>query len=170
MNIPNTLTLVRLFLIPIFVLFFFSGETNSLTNATLIFLIAGLTDVLDGYIARKYNLITKWGTVLDPLADKLMLVTVLTCLFLRNYIPLWVVLIIAIKEFLMISAGISFYRKDVVFPADGYGKIATLVFYIGILYLPFHSIISNYLIYLGVAVSILAFVNYLLKVTRKFKV
>ncbi len=169
MNIPNMLTLMRLFLIPIFILFFFSGTDTSLTNATLVFLLAGVTDVLDGFIARKYNLITKWGTVLDPLADKLMLLTVLSCLVLKNYIPLWVLIIMTLKEFLMITAGITLYKKDIVMPADGYGKIATLVFYLAILYLPFNSILSNYLIYLAVGSSIFAFTNYLMKYSGKSK-
>jgi cardiolipin synthase len=67
MNIPNILTLFRLFLIPIFILLFFSNIFNYLFYSVLIFLVAGITDILDGYIARKYSLITKLGTVLDPL-------------------------------------------------------------------------------------------------------
>ncbi|MCY6485308.1 CDP-diacylglycerol--glycerol-3-phosphate 3-phosphatidyltransferase [Clostridium aestuarii] len=168
MNIPNILTLFRLFLIPVFILSFFSQSPQSLLNSTFIFLLAGITDVLDGFIARKYNLITKWGIVLDPLADKLMLVTVLSCLVVKNYIPIWILVVISIKEFLMISAGISLYKKNIVIPANGYGKIATLVFYIAILYLPFNSTISNYFIYGAVAISIGAFINYFRGYKKKF--
>ena len=77
MNLPNILTTIRLLLIPVFVLVFFSYGTQGLIYGAIIFLIAGFTDVLDGHIARKFNLVTKYGIVLDPLADKLMLLTVL---------------------------------------------------------------------------------------------
>ena len=98
MNIPNMLTLFRLFLIPVFILVFFSNMANSLMAAVGIFLLAGLTDVLDGYIARKYNLITKWGIVMDPLSDKLMLLTVLSCLVITSYAPVWILMVVAAKE------------------------------------------------------------------------
>lgn len=68
MNLPNILTLFRMFLIPIFILVFFSNIKNNIFYSIILFLIAGLTDVLDGYIARKKNLVTKWGIVLDPLS------------------------------------------------------------------------------------------------------
>lgn len=170
MGIPNILTLIRLFLVPVFILFFFSNSPNNLINATIVFFIAGITDVLDGYIARKYDLISKWGTVLDPLADKLMLMTTLICLFVKNYIPLWIVLIIGIKEFIMIYAGISLYKKDIVISSDIYGKITTLIFYIGILFMPLNFSISKYFIYIGVFLSIFAFFNYYMKYTRRYKV
>lgn len=160
MNIPNTLTLFRLFLIPVFVILFFSSLP--LGYSIFIFLLAGLTDVLDGYIARRYNLITKWGIVLDPLADKLMLVTVLTCLVAKHYIPSLVLFIIAGKEVFMIASGILLYKNGTVIPSNIYGKLASLFFYISIFVLVFDEQLGIYLLYISVISSIVALVNYLL--------
>lgn len=161
MNVPNALTLLRLVLIPIFVLVFFSGNEHNLMYSISIFLTAGFTDVLDGYIARKYNLITKWGIVLDPLADKLMLTTVLTCLVIGKYIPLWILIIVAAKEISMIIAGMILYKKNTVIPSNIFGKISTILFYVSIFTLGFiNSIWGDILLYVAVASAIIAFVNY----------
>jgi cardiolipin synthase len=161
MNIPNFLTLIRLFLIPVFTMVFFSGNTNSIINSVIIFAIAGITDVVDGYIARKYNLITKIGTVLDPLADKLMLLTVLTCLVVKAFIPLWVLIVVAVKEFLMIFAGILLYSQDEVVPSNGFGKISTFLFYMSIFSLAFQLPAAIYLMYIAVTSTLIAFIFYL---------
>ncbi|MDK2933316.1 MAG: hypothetical protein PWP27_1126 [Clostridiales bacterium] len=114
MNIPNILTLIRFLLIPVFVYFFFSNlEHNYLISAT-IFIFAGITDVLDGYIARTYNMVTKWGKLLDPLADKSMQLTVVFCLAYKKIIPLWAIYIILIKEILMVIGSIVLYRDKIV--------------------------------------------------------
>lgn len=162
MNIPNTLTIIRLVLIPIFILIFFSGLSNSILISIIIFFIAGFTDILDGYIARKYNMITKWGIVLDPLADKLMLLTVLSCLTISGYIPLWIVVIMAIKEISMIAGGVFLYNKDQVIPANRIGKLSTFLFYLSILILTFNHDLGKYLVYSAVVCAILAYFNYLL--------
>ena len=85
MNIPNALTLFRFILIGVFpYLYFMEGQVNNKVWAFAVFLLAGVTDVLDGFIARRCNLITKWGKLMDPLADKLMLITVLSvCLLIK---------------------------------------------------------------------------------------
>lgn len=160
MNIPNILTIFRLFLIPIFVIVFFSSTAKSLLFATLIFLFAGLTDVLDGYIARKYKLITKWGTVMDPLADKLMLLTVLGCLVIKNYIPNWILIVISVKEFAMIISATFLYKKDTVIPANSFGKVSTLLFYIAIFIFSFNRSLGDYLLYAAVISAIIALINY----------
>jgi cardiolipin synthase len=160
MNVPNLLSLFRLFLIPVFVFIFFSEVPNSLLYSIYIFLIAGFTDILDGYIARKYNLITKWGVVLDPLADKLMLTTVLTCLVIADLAPLWVLIIITAKELFMIIAGTLLYRSNSSIPANSFGKISTCLFYISIFTLAFNVRFGDYLLYIAVASAIIAFINY----------
>ncbi|MDP4146377.1 MAG: CDP-diacylglycerol--glycerol-3-phosphate 3-phosphatidyltransferase [Bacillota bacterium] len=162
MNIPNVITLIRLFLIPLFVLIFFSNKSGSFQSAIMIFFIAGLTDVVDGYLARKYNLITKWGTVMDPLADKLMLITVLTCFLIKGYIPLWIFFIMLIKEATMIIGGIVLYKRNTVIPADVFGKTATLLFYFAILCLLFNRSIGIVLIYIAVTSAVAAYINYFL--------
>ena len=106
MNIPNILTAIRFFLIPVFCIVYFSSINNQFMISIIIFLISGITDVLDGYIARKYDMVTKWGTLLDPLADKLMLLTVLFCLSRTHVIPIWIFILILAKEGLMILGGL----------------------------------------------------------------
>lgn len=167
MNIPNLLTLFRMFLIPIFILMFFSNINNSFAYSIYIFFIAGFTDVLDGYIARKHNLITKWGTVLDPLADKLMLITVLACLTLKKLIPSSVLIVVTMKEAAMIIAGVVLYNKNFIIPSNIFGKISTVIFYLAILVLSFNILYGKYLLYLAVISALVAFCNYSILYIKK---
>ncbi len=160
MNVPNILTLFRLFLIPVFVLVFFSSIQNNLVIAVSIFLLAGATDVLDGYIARKHNLVTKWGLVTDPLADKLMLLTVLICLAIKGYIPLLVVILIAAKDSLMIISGLFLYKKNTVIPANIFGKASTFLFYLAIFILPINKYTANIMLKIAVVSAFVALINY----------
>jgi len=129
-NIPNILTTIRFFLVPIFPVVYFSDLKNAHYIALVIFVVAGITDFLDGYIARKYDLISKIGTVMDPLADKFMQLTALTSLTLAKALPLWILIIFLAKEFFMIATGtILYWRKEnkMVIPSHVIGKIATIV-------------------------------------------
>ena len=121
MNIPNILTILRFLLIPAFA--YFLCARNYVT-AVLLFLTGGLTDVLDGHVARKYNLITSWGKIADPLADKLMQITAFVILSLvLKIIPLELVLVILAKEILMGLGALVLYRqKNTWFPPTGTGK------------------------------------------------
>jgi cardiolipin synthase len=99
----------------------------------ILFTFGGATDILDGFIARRYNMVTKWGKVFDPLADKLMQITALIFLTLHQYIPIIVLLIVIAKESLMLLGGILLYRKGkTVMGANWYGKLATVIFYFAI--------------------------------------
>jgi cardiolipin synthase (CMP-forming) len=162
MNIPNILTLFRIFLIPVFILVFFSNISNSLFIAILIFLIAGFTDILDGHIARKFNLITKFGMVLDPLADKLMLITVLACLSIQGYTSIWILIIVGAKELFMIVSAIFLYNDNTIIPSNLFGKISTFLFYLSIFILSLNISLGDYFLYAAVASSIIALSNYLI--------
>lgn len=133
--IPNILTLFRIILVPILIMTFFSSLENAMIWSLFIFLLAGLTDLLDGYLARKYQVISQLGTVLDPLADKLMLLGTLTCLYLGNYLPIAIVVIMYIKEGTMLTLGLVMYFKKtrVVIPSNIFGKSATVLFTIAII-------------------------------------
>jgi len=166
MNIPNILTIIRFLLIPGFVYYFFSPTEYGIKVAIIIFVAAGLTDVLDGFIARRFNLITKLGIVLDPLADKLMLLTVLVSITLKNQIPIWIIIVVAAKETLMILGAITLFSDhDIVVPANKLGKLSTITFYVAILAVTFKMPYSELLLDLFVAVTIAAlvvyFINYL---------
>lgn len=129
-NIPNAITILRLCLIPVFIWMFFSDTDLNYVWALIIYLFAGVTDLLDGYLARKYNVVTVVGIVLDPLADKLMLLTALACLTLVGILPIWALTIMMIIEGLQIISGIILYfhpRQDVI-PANKFGKAATVLF------------------------------------------
>jgi cardiolipin synthase len=166
MNIPNILTTIRFLLIPVFIYFFYSPSIeNNILYATSIFILAGITDILDGYIARTYNMITKWGIVLDPLADKLMQITVLVCFTDKGYLPFWVILVIGIKEFLMVIGAIFLYyfADKTVIPSNKYGKLATVFFYVAILSiaLDISKALNYILVTIAVVSTIIAFINYL---------
>ena len=128
-HVPNILTIIRFLLIPIIVIFAF--EDNYI--ATIIVLtISGLTDVLDGYIARKFNFISDFGKLMDPLADKATQVALLVTLTIQKIIPVWIIVIVIIKEFLMVSGASFLYGKELVVSSKWYGKLATVLFYIAI--------------------------------------
>lgn len=123
-------------------------------------MIAGFTDVLDGHIARKFNLVTKYGIVLDPLADKLMLLTVLFCLSVKEITPFWVFIVIAMKDLSMIVSGVFLYKKDTVIPSNFFGKASTVLFYVAILAEALGSNIGTYLLYVAVLSAFVALINY----------
>lgn len=165
MNLPNKITIMRIILIPIYLLVFFSNLENRILIAGLIFLLAGISDLVDGYIARKYDLTTDLGAVLDPFADKLMSFAVLISFTIAKLIPSWVLIAIGIKEvFMIIGSAISIiHHKDEVVHANYYGKFSTISFYIAILSIVFgvSELISTILLILTVTLNILAFYKYL---------
>ena len=128
-HIPNILTILRFLLIPFILLAIF---TNNYLIAFIIFTISGLTDILDGFIARKFNLISNFGKLMDPLADKLTQISMLCALVIQNIIPFWILMIVLLKEAIMVSGASFLYGKNVVVYSRWYGKLATVLFYIAI--------------------------------------
>ena len=123
-NIPNLLSLVRLLLVPVFVFLFLDGKT---TAAAIVFILSGFTDVLDGYIARKYDCISNLGKVLDPLADKLTQMSAFICLYITELVPLWMPVVYFVKEFATAIGALFVFRKGkVVVKSHVFGKLATL--------------------------------------------
>ena len=134
MNIPNALSLFRIILVPVFVAVFFSDTPHAYTIATAVFLAAGLTDVLDGRIARKYGQITKLGRLLDPLADKLTQAAMLICLTSRYPLMLLPFGMMVVKEIFCIVSGLAaINRTGEVEGSDWHGKAATVLLYITLL-------------------------------------
>ena len=167
MNLPNTLSIIRLLLVPVFIIAFFCGGSDSYILAALVYVLAEITDCLDGYIARRYNLVTKLGRILDPLADKLMAFTVLVCIVIASRVPVWAAVLFFIKEALMgLGAIIMYKRIDDVMPANYAGKIANVVFFADCVILMFDSSISQQtatiMISVALAVIYFAFFNYLI--------
>ena len=128
-HVPNILTIIRLLLIPFIVIYIFTGNY---ILAFIFFTISGITDIADGFIARKFNLVSNFGKLMDPLADKLTQIATLASLVFVNIIPIWILLIVFLKEFIMICGASFLYGKDVVVYSKWYGKLATVLFYIAI--------------------------------------
>ena len=127
-NIPNILSVIRICLVFVFVAVFFSPLSK--LWALIVFLSAGATDVVDGFLARRNNWITDLGKVLDPFADKLMQCTVLVCLCIEKVVPLWFLIIFFAKELLTLLLGfIAIRRRSVVVVSKWYGKASVCLFY-----------------------------------------
>lgn len=128
-HIPNLLTIIRFLLIPIIVLAILQ---QNYVLAFIILTLSGITDILDGMIARKFNLITNLGKLLDPLADKATQITVLATLSFNGIIPFWIIAIVFVKEAIMIAGASFLYGKELVVSSKWWGKLATVLFYIAI--------------------------------------
>ena len=128
MNLPNKLTILRVILIPFFVVFMLFDITGAADKwiALVIFCVASLTDMLDGTIARKYNLVTNFGKFMDPLADKLLVCTALICLTSMNRLNVIVVLVIIAREFIISGFRLVASDNGIVIAASYWGKFKTV--------------------------------------------
>lgn len=125
MNTPNKLTLLRVLLVPIFVLLFYWQFLGHLLLATLVFVAAAITDAVDGHLARKNNLVTDFGKFLDPLADKVLVVTALACFLQQQKVNIVVFLLIVAREFMVSALRLVVANKGTVVPASFAGKLKT---------------------------------------------
>lgn len=161
-HIPNILSTIRIILVGVFIYTFLKGFY---VGSVIIYVSAFLTDLLDGYLARRFDWTSKIGKVLDPLADKLMLVAVLACFYSIGKLNKWILIVIACVEFIMIAVSAILYFHKVVVYADWFGKIATGLFGAAIV-LTFINIIYNsclwyqYIYIAAVVASLVAFVHY----------
>ncbi len=129
--IPNILTTFRFALVPIFAYLMLTKESMAL--AAIVFVISGITDIVDGYIARRYNMISNFGMIYDPFVDKLMQITAVVCLVINEIIPIWLLVFVLVKEIAMITVGGILYVKKIVVRSNKYGKLSTVIFYAGVL-------------------------------------
>jgi len=164
--LPNILTSLRILLVPVLLLLFFNLEEYKHLAALCVIGVAGLTDCLDGYIARRYDLITKLGKVLDPIADKLLTASVLFCLCFSGVIN-WVLLAVIVVKELYMAAGAGFcLRHGIEVASDIYGKLATITFYPSVLLSwPWHgndivTAIGRVMIFISCVMSVIAAVHY----------
>lgn len=165
MNLPNVITMIRILLLPVYLHFFYSDMPNNMLYAGIVFLIAGLSDVLDGYIARKYDMKSKLGAVLDPLADKLVVFTILISFTHKEIIPGWILLVMSLKELVLIMGAIILYlfKGRQVIPSNTYGKLGTIFFYISIvaIIIKAPSLICKILLGIMIGLNILALLKYI---------
>ncbi|OYD08032.1 CDP-alcohol phosphatidyltransferase family protein [Paludifilum halophilum] len=133
MNLPNLLTLFRFILIPLYLGLFFSDVPHRMLWAFGVLLLAGLTDVIDGYLARKNGQVTQLGIMLDPLADKLMMLAVFLSLLISGRITLTAAAAIFIRDLGMIIASAIFhFRGKITVPANVMGKLTTVLYYVAL--------------------------------------
>jgi len=125
LNTPNKLTLLRAFLVPVFVFFFYLPIPAHYLTATLIFVAASITDAVDGHLARKNHQITDFGKFLDPLADKVLVVAALSCLLQQQKVNIVVFLLIITREFMVSALRLVVAGKGTVVPAGFSGKLKT---------------------------------------------
>lgn len=172
-HVPNALTIIRFLLIPVIVISIFNGDY---IIAFIFFTVSGITDIADGFIARKFNLISNFGKLMDPLADKLTQIATIASLTLKDIIPIWILAIVLLKELIMIAGASFLYGKDVVVYSKWYGKLATVLFYVAIVFsllinqfeLP--SIWSNldlWLFYLALFATVFSLLMYIKDVYKK---
>ncbi len=164
MNVPNILTLLRLFMVPIFVVVF-ACEKETHLFAALIFVLASLTDVADGYIARRWNLTTRWGQLMDPLADKLMQLAVIISLFTAKLVPGWFIVLLVFKEVVMIIGSAFLYSQKTYVKANRAGKINTAFLFLVMTLLLFfptmHFVLKHVLLGISALLALLAGMTYL---------
>ncbi|MCD8120212.1 MAG: CDP-diacylglycerol--glycerol-3-phosphate 3-phosphatidyltransferase [Lachnospiraceae bacterium] len=170
MNLPNKLTMFRVALIPFFVAFMLIpfGDGANRYVAVAIFIIASLTDLADGKIARKYNLITDFGKFMDPLADKLLVCSALICLS-GNSIPVWIVIVIISREFIISGFRLIASDQGIVLAASWWGKCKTTAQMIMVILLifdfdlVFFNVLEQIFIYLSLALTVISLADYLWK-------
>lgn len=166
-NIPNCLTLIRIALLPVVVWRFRKGDSM---GALIVYLLAMLTDAVDGFIARRYNQVTALGKLLDPLADKLSLVTLIALFVADGQIPLWLMGIILFKEVAMVVGGAVALKRGIVVYALPIGKITTVAFITSIVvrFLGWRMT-ADVLLGVSVVLSMVALVWYSLDLMKKLK-
>ena len=170
MNLANKLTMLRVVMIPVFLLVLFLGpEPMNRYIAVIIFIVASLTDMLDGKIARKYNLVSNFGKFMDPLADKLLVMSALVSMVALKDLAAWVVIVILAREFTITGFRTLAMEANIVMAASWWGKVKTTVQMIMIpvvlLKLPFGcmSMVETALIYLSVFFTIFSGADYMIK-------
>lgn len=169
-NVPNLLTMLRMAAVVVFIVLFARGKKNA---AMIVFILAAATDVLDGYIARRFHLITSFGKLMDPLADKLMTLSALVCLTVTGYVPLWLLIIEGAKEcFMVVGCCFVLRKKKLVVQADYIGKAATVTFIAAIIATFLHDYTApwDFVLQCGaVTLALAAMVFYIIDTVRKVR-
>ncbi|MBA1333923.1 MAG: CDP-diacylglycerol--glycerol-3-phosphate 3-phosphatidyltransferase [Firmicutes bacterium] len=176
MNLANRLTLVRIILVPVFMLFLLVKINYGEFIAAAIFCIAALTDSIDGYVARRHNQITKLGKLMDPLADKLLITAALISLVQMNKISAWIATIIIAREFVVTGLRSIAASEGVVIGASLWGKLKTISQIVAVLAIILNNFPFRYIslpfdiiaIWVAVALTVGSMIDYLYKTRKLF--
>ncbi len=171
MNLPNKLTIFRILLVPVFVIVYYMNYAYSNVFATAIFIIASITDWLDGHIARQRNLVTNFGKFMDPLADKILVISAFIMLVEKSIVFAWVVIIIISREFIVSGLRLIAASNNVVLAAGKMGKLKTATQMIAVILLllnnfPFHETsirVDLFFLYLSTLLTIISGIDYVYK-------
>ena len=168
MNLPNKLTLLRVIMIPFFVVFMLmDGMAAARYIALAIFVVASFTDFLDGNIARKHNLVTNFGKFMDPLADKLLVCSALICLIETGQLPAWYVIIIIAREFIISGFRLIASDNGIVIAASYWGKFKTvsqmIMIILMILNIPALSLVTTLFYWIALILTVVSLVDYIKK-------
>lgn len=170
MNTPNKLTIARIIMIPFFVAFLMYDITGSADKwiALTLFVVASLTDLLDGYLARKYHLVTNFGKFMDPLADKLLVCSALICFTSTGQLPAWITIIIIAREFIISGFRLIAADNGIVIAASYWGKFKTVSQMLMVILLildlggVFHTI-AQVLMWIALVLTVVSLVDYMVK-------
>jgi CDP-diacylglycerol--glycerol-3-phosphate 3-phosphatidyltransferase len=171
MNLPNKLTIFRVILIPFFLFFLYTdfwGSANAYI-AVAIFIVASLTDLLDGKIARKYNMVTNFGKFMDPLADKLLVCSAMIALVDLGKLAGWIVVVIIAREFIISGFRLVASDNGVVIAASYWGKFKTtfqmimIILLVLDLPLPYMNVVNMVFVYIALALTVVSLVDYIAK-------
>lgn len=172
-NVPNVLTMLRLVLVPVYIAVYASGYRMT---ALILFLAASFTDLLDGYLARKNHQITNFGKLMDPLADKVMVLCVMLSQAVSGLVPWPVMGIVAVKELLMIAGGAVMLDKGIVVYSNALGKIAQFTFVAALVLTFFHDAFASWpvaldqaLLWAATALTLAALIHYAVRAVKKLK-
>ncbi|MCR4829882.1 MAG: CDP-diacylglycerol--glycerol-3-phosphate 3-phosphatidyltransferase [Pseudobutyrivibrio sp.] len=169
MNLPNKLTIARVIMIPFFVFFLLINPESTALRiiADIIFIAASLTDMADGKIARKYNLVTNFGKFMDPLADKLLVCSAMICLIQTKQLAAWFVIIIVAREFIISGFRLIAAENGIVIAANIFGKLKTvsqmvmIIILVANLKVTWLYVLGQILIWVSLILTILSLVIYI---------
>ena len=175
MNLPNKLTIARMCMVPLFIIALMMNTPASRLIATVIFALASLTDMLDGQIARKYNMVTNFGKLMDPLADKVLTAAAMICLVELGDLAAWIAVVIIFREYLITGLRSVAASENIVVAANIWGKVKTVCQMIALMLLMVKPQIIDlcginiglWLMYVAVALTIYSGLDYVLKLNKQ---
>ena len=169
MNLPNKLTVLRVILVPFFVVFLLLSKTTESMKwiALVLFIVASLTDFLDGYLARSRNLVTTFGKFMDPLADKVLTISGMICLIELGRIPSWIVVIIVAREFIISGFRLIATEHGIVIAANYWGKWKTtfqmIMIILMIINIPALQLVTTIVMWIALALTIISLATYIMQ-------
>lgn len=175
MNLPNKLTIARMCMVPLFMIALMMNTPASRIIATVIFALASLTDMLDGQIARKHNMVTNFGKLMDPLADKVLTAAAMICLVELGDLAAWIAVVIIFREYLITGLRSVAANENIVVAANIWGKVKTVCQMIALMLLMLKPQIMAlcgidiglWVMYVAVALTIYSGLDYVLKLNKQ---